>query len=102
MVIARVLWGFDITWPVDKTGHKIDQDIMPMIEGFMSTPAEYRATFTPRSAKRSKIFRDEWAGKRSDCGMLISSSTKGGHQICPPQGILLGISSHVGIGYFWS
>jgi hypothetical protein len=62
MVIARVLWGFDITWPKYKDGRKIDQDIMPMCEGFMSTPAEFKATFTPRSAKRAEIFRQEWAG----------------------------------------
>jgi hypothetical protein len=62
MVIARVLWGFNITWPVDKNGQKIEQDVMRMVYGFMSTPEEFKATFTPRSAKHAKIFRQEWAG----------------------------------------
>jgi hypothetical protein len=62
MVIARVLWGFNITWPLDKNGQKIEQDIMKMADGFMSTPAEFKAKFTVRDQKRAKIFRGEWAG----------------------------------------
>jgi hypothetical protein len=57
------LWGFDITWPTDKAGNKIDQNIMEMVYGFMSTPKEFKATVTPRSAKRTKIMRDEWEGQ---------------------------------------
>jgi hypothetical protein len=62
MVIARVLWGFDITWPVDENGQKIKQDIMKMVYGFMSTPEEFQATFKVRSGKHARIFRQEWAG----------------------------------------
>lgn len=98
MVIARVLWGFDITWPVNKGGQRIDQDIMPMVDGFMSTPSEFRATFTPRSAKRSKIFRDEWAGISFCNFWLIPSAAERRHQICASQRIHLTIS----IDYFWS
>jgi hypothetical protein len=62
MVIARILWGFDITWPVDENGQKIEQDIMKMVYGFMSTPDEFQATFKVRSKKHARVFRREWAG----------------------------------------
>lgn len=62
LVIARVLWGFDITWPTDKNGQRTEQNILKMVDGFMSTPENFKATVTPRNAKRTKIFRDEWAG----------------------------------------
>jgi hypothetical protein len=62
MVISRVLWGFDITWPVDENGQKIKQDLMPMVPGFMTTPMEFQAIFTPRSQKHANLFRKEWEG----------------------------------------
>jgi hypothetical protein len=62
MVIARILWGFDITWPKDANGNNIAQDIMKMVYGFMSTPEEFKALFKVRSPKHAKIFRQEWAG----------------------------------------
>jgi len=64
LVIARVLWGFDLTTPTNKNGQKIEQNILKMVDGFMSTPENFKAIVTPRSAKRAKIFRDEWAGSR--------------------------------------
>jgi hypothetical protein len=33
-----------------------------MVDGFMSTPENFKAKVTPRSEKRVMIFRDEWAG----------------------------------------
>jgi len=64
LVIARVLWGFDISWATDKNGQKIEQNILKMVDGFMSTPENFKAKVTPRSEKRAKIFRDEWSGLR--------------------------------------
>ena len=62
IIIARVLWGFDITWPLDKDGKPVEQDIMKMVYGFLSTPQEFKAKFTPRSPKHAQIFREEWEG----------------------------------------
>jgi hypothetical protein len=64
MVIARVLWGFNITWPTDKNGQRIEQNILKMVDGFMSTPEKFKATVTRRSENRARIFREEWAGMR--------------------------------------
>ena len=64
MVIARVLWGFDIAWPTNKNGQRIEQNILKMVDGFMSTPENFKATVTCRSENRAKIFREEWAGTR--------------------------------------
>jgi len=64
MVIARVLWGFDITWPTYRSGQKIEQNILKMVDGFMSTPENFKARVTPRSENRAQICRDEWAGMR--------------------------------------
>jgi len=64
MVIARVLWGFDITWPADKNDQIVEQNLLKMVDGFMSTPEKFKATVTCRSENRAKIFREEWAGTR--------------------------------------
>jgi hypothetical protein len=78
MVISRVLWGFDITWPVDENGQKIDQDIMKMVYGFMSTPDEFQAIFKVRSEKRARIFREEWAGMSNLIYQLMIAQQKEG------------------------
>jgi hypothetical protein len=87
MVIARVLWGFDIRWPVDENGQKVEQDIMKMVYGFMSTPEEFQATFKVRSEKHARIFRQEWAGLFHQVHSLIISSTEGRNQICSSQAL---------------
>jgi hypothetical protein len=76
MVISRVLWGFDITWPVDKDGKRLEQDIMPMVYGFLSTPQEFKASFTPRSEKHARIYRQEWAGTSSQHKLLTPTAAQ--------------------------
>jgi len=83
-----VLWGFDITWPLDKEGKPVEQDIMKMVYGFLSTPQEFKAKFTPRSAKHAQIFRQEWEGASTlKFEANPTSPTKGRYHVCESQGL---------------
>jgi hypothetical protein len=61
-MVARLLWGFDVTPPIDpNTGKKEEVDTWAYEPGGSMIPKRFKAVFTVRSPEREKIIRREWA-----------------------------------------
>jgi hypothetical protein len=61
LTIARLLWGFDISPPIDpNTGKKEVVDTWAYEPGASMIPKRFKAVFTVRSPEREQIIRREW------------------------------------------
>jgi len=58
--IARIMWAFDISKPLDENGKAIEPstDALP---GFLLTPVKFACHFQPRSAAHVKVIETAWA-----------------------------------------
>jgi cytochrome P450 len=58
--IARMLWAFDFTRPLNEQGKEIVPDPDAVTQGFVCAPVPYKAIISPRDEKRAALVRKEW------------------------------------------
>ncbi|RYP73569.1 hypothetical protein DL769_004184 [Monosporascus sp. CRB-8-3] len=63
IVVAKVLWAFDIKPPLDDNGDEMPLDTSHEAyeRSAIVVPKPFKLRFIPRSAHREKIIREEWA-----------------------------------------
>lgn len=67
LVIARLLWAFNLERAVDARGQEIVPDADELIQGFLVQPKPFPARITPRSERHAGLVRKEW----EDCQDLL-------------------------------
>lgn len=73
LLIARLLWGFDIGHAVDPaTGKKVDVDDLALTSGFVSKPEPFPAVFQPRSKHHKEVIEREWQIQAKDLDKLLN------------------------------
>ncbi|OAG44327.1 hypothetical protein AYO21_01323 [Fonsecaea monophora] len=81
--ISRLLWGFELSKPLDKNGVPITPDIDDLVGGITVQPRDYQAVFKPRSPEKVKIIRDAAREAQS----LLDPETKQWRKV--PEGMAL-------------
>jgi hypothetical protein len=71
LIIARLLWAFDIRRPKDEFGNEIKVDDMAFTTGFVSKPCHFEAVFEPRSEKRKQIVERAWTEADKDVDGIL-------------------------------
>lgn len=71
IVIARLLWGFEIVHQYDAAGNRIEIDNMAMTQGFTSGPMPFLAKFKVRGEGRRKVIEEAWEGAEKDVDKLL-------------------------------
>ncbi|KAL1624328.1 hypothetical protein SLS56_007867 [Neofusicoccum ribis] len=73
ILIARLLWTFDIRHAVDKkTGKRIEVDDIAFGSGFVSKPDPFPAVFKPRSDRHQEVVEKEWGKQEKDVNVLLN------------------------------
>ncbi|KAK7748123.1 hypothetical protein SLS53_001377 [Cytospora paraplurivora] len=67
LVIARLLWAFNLEKAVDARGQEIVPDPDELIQGFLVQPKPFPARITPRSEHHAGVVRKEW----EECQALL-------------------------------
>lgn len=62
LVIARLMWAFDISKAVDGDGNEIAPEQDDLVGGFLMQPRIFPVRITPRSELRASRVRKAWAG----------------------------------------
>lgn len=73
LLMARILWGFNIRHAVDKDGKIKEVDDMAMTSGFVSSPLPFEAVFEPRSAHSKAVIENSWHSTEKDVDVLMDS-----------------------------
>ncbi|KAF2280356.1 cytochrome P450 [Westerdykella ornata] len=73
--LARIMWAFDISKPVDENGRAIEPS-KEALPGFLLTPVKFGCHFEPRSARHAEIIEKAWAQAQEEG--LIWGREKGG------------------------
>ncbi|PFH55999.1 hypothetical protein XA68_17229 [Ophiocordyceps unilateralis] len=63
--MARILWAFDISEPVDAEGNAMTFDPEDMEEGVFHASVKFPAEFTPRSQDREQAVKEEWKATKA-------------------------------------
>ncbi|RAL00821.1 cytochrome P450 [Aspergillus ibericus CBS 121593] len=71
LLMARILWAFDIQAPLGEDGKPIPVDDMAFDSGFVSSPDPFEAVFVPRSDKTKEVVEREWLGAEKDLEVLM-------------------------------
>ncbi|KAL1957207.1 hypothetical protein VTO42DRAFT_6241 [Malbranchea cinnamomea] len=71
LLIARLLWGYNIKHAVDENGKKKEVDDMAFTSGFVSTPLPFEAVFEVRSERAREVIEREWNEAEKDVGVLL-------------------------------
>jgi cytochrome P450 len=74
IIIARLLWTFDIEAPyAENDGVKVKQvpDPMAMTQGFNSKPMPFKANFKPRTPLAAATVRAEWDAEEKDINAIL-------------------------------
>jgi cytochrome P450 len=73
LLIARILWGFNIRHAVDEDGRPKEVDDLDMTSGFVSSPVPFEAVFEPRSMHHKKVIEDNWHDAEKDVDVIMNS-----------------------------
>lgn len=73
LLIARLLWGYNIKHAVDRDGKRIEVDDMAFTSGFASSPLPFEAVFEPRSEHAKAVIEREWETAEKDVDVLLNS-----------------------------
>lgn len=73
LLIARLLWGFNIRHAVDENGEIKKADDMAMTSGFVSNPMPFEAVFEPRSAQAKSVIENSWHTAEKDVDLIMTS-----------------------------
>ncbi|PGH01629.1 hypothetical protein AJ79_07877 [Helicocarpus griseus UAMH5409] len=71
ILVARLLWGFNIKHAVDAQGKKKEVDDMALNSGFVCSPKSFDAVFEARSDRHREIIEREWMGAEKDIGVVL-------------------------------
>ncbi|PYH89308.1 cytochrome P450 oxidoreductase [Aspergillus ellipticus CBS 707.79] len=71
VLMARVLWAFDIKAPVGEDGRPVEVDDMAFGSAFVSIPEPFEAVFVPRSERAREVVEREWRDTEKDLGVLM-------------------------------
>ncbi|PYI11044.1 cytochrome P450 [Aspergillus sclerotiicarbonarius CBS 121057] len=71
LLMARILWAFDIQAPLGDDGKAIPVDDMAFGSGFVSSPDPFEAVFVPRSEKAREVVKRQWLGTEKDLEVLM-------------------------------
>ncbi|CAK47221.1 hypothetical protein CBS115989_372 [Aspergillus niger] len=71
LLMARILWAFDIQAPLGDDGKPVPVDDMAFDSAFVSTPEPFEALFVPRSEKTKEIVEREWNEMEKDMAVLM-------------------------------
>jgi hypothetical protein len=70
--ISRLIWGFNLSKPLDENGVPITPDVDDLVGGITVQPRDYKAIIEPRSPGKVDIMREAWRG----CQDLLDPETK--------------------------
>jgi cytochrome P450 len=73
ILIARVLWAYNIKHAVDARGKKKEVDDMAFLPGIVMMPHPFEAVFEPRSPFHKKLIERERVGAEKDVDVLLDS-----------------------------
>jgi hypothetical protein len=73
LLIARILWGFNIRHAVDKDGRPEEVNDMDMTSGFVSSPFPFDAVFEPRSMHHKQVIESNWRNTEKDIDVIMNS-----------------------------
>lgn len=73
LLIARILWGFNIRHAVDKDGRPKEVNDMDMTSGFVSSPFPFDAVFEPRSMHHKQVIESNWRNAEKDIDVIMNS-----------------------------
>ncbi|KAJ9235791.1 hypothetical protein DTO169E5_5954 [Paecilomyces variotii] len=73
ILIARVLWGFNIKNAVDERGNVKEVDDMAMTSGFVQCPMPFEAVFEPRSAHAKAVIENSWHTAEKNLDVIMDS-----------------------------
>jgi cytochrome P450 len=73
ILIARVLWAYNIKHAVDAEGERKEVNDMAFIPGIVMMPHPFEAVFEPRSPGHKKLIERNWAGAEKDVDVLLNS-----------------------------
>lgn len=59
LVIARLLWAFDVKRSLNQDGEEIVPDMNDLDEGLFTQPRPFPAVITPREGKAERV-KEEW------------------------------------------
>ncbi|PLN86178.1 cytochrome P450 oxidoreductase [Aspergillus taichungensis] len=71
MLIARMLWGFNISRPRGPGGKPVPVDDLAFGSGFVSGPDPFEVVFEPRSEHAREVMEREWELTEKDLGVLM-------------------------------
>ena len=71
LLMARILWAFDIEAPLGKDGKPVPVDDMAFGSGLVSSPDPFEAVFVPRSLKAKEVVEREWLGTEKKLEVLM-------------------------------
>ncbi|RHZ60691.1 cytochrome P450 [Aspergillus thermomutatus] len=73
ILMARILWGFEIRNAMDVDGRPKAIDDMAFNSGFVSVPDPFGAVFVPRSERAKMVVEKEWEDTEKDINVLMDS-----------------------------
>lgn len=73
LLIARILWGFNIRHAVDENGKRKEVDDLALTSGFISSPVPFEAVFEPRSVQHKKVIESNWYNAEKNVDMIMDS-----------------------------
>ncbi|EED12796.1 cytochrome P450, putative [Talaromyces stipitatus ATCC 10500] len=73
LLIARILWGFNICPTIGDDGKPKQVNDMHMTSGFVSSPLPFEAIFKPRSEHHKEIIESSWHNAEKDVGVILGS-----------------------------
>ncbi|KAJ9607005.1 hypothetical protein H2200_009016 [Cladophialophora chaetospira] len=71
IIIARILWAYDVKPGLDGDGKEVEIDDMAFTSGFNSRPEPFEVRFVPRSEKVVEVVRREFDEAEKDIDVLL-------------------------------
>ncbi|KAK6832516.1 hypothetical protein RU639_003925 [Aspergillus parasiticus] len=73
ILVARILWGFEVRPPTGPDGQPKTVDDMDFGSAFVSAPAPFEAIFSPRSENARRVIESEWESTEKDINIIMDS-----------------------------
>ncbi|OQU98374.1 hypothetical protein CLAIMM_04170 [Cladophialophora immunda] len=71
IIVARVLWAFEIKKALDERGDEVEIDDMAFTSGFNSRPEPFEVRFVPRSRRVVEVVEREFADVEKDIDVIM-------------------------------
>ncbi|KAE8366042.1 cytochrome P450 [Aspergillus caelatus] len=73
VLVARILWGFDVQPPIGADGKPKTVDDMDFGSAFVSAPAPFEAVFELRNEDARRIIENEWETTEKNLDIIMDS-----------------------------